>query len=91
MLVILASLDQMRFNHQPEDVVLASFNLVDNVATHFNLLMKLLLAIGMAGIDHQTRVEPGRFKFLGVSGNADAIIVGANIPATQDDVCVVVA
>ncbi|CSC43059.1 Uncharacterised protein [Vibrio cholerae] len=49
---ILTSLNEMRFNHHPENCMLALRNLRRNIFRHYHLTFELLRTVRVAEIDH---------------------------------------
>ena len=87
----LAAVVQVAFQHHAGDGALAVAALLDHVAGHQRLAARVLAAVGVAAVHHQTRVEPGLRQLLARRLNLLGVVVGAAPAAAQHQVGVRVA
>src|SRR5207237_7406368 len=87
---VLATGGQIALDHDAGDALLAFRDLLRDVGDDQRLVLRLLVAVGVAGVDHEPRGHAGTDKFE--AGRIDAFpVVVRLVAATQDDVAVLVA
>ncbi|MNS89408.1 hypothetical protein D3C72_1234200 [compost metagenome] len=88
--MVLAARHQVRFDHHADDALVAAGDLAADVFAHRDLVLMLLAAVGMRGIDHQARGQPGLGDGVARFLHAGGIVVG-RLAAAQDHVAILVA
>jgi len=87
----LCASDEVAFEHDAEDAVIACSDLGGYVASYAGLLGVVFVAVGVAAVDHDLRADAGLLHLLAGIFYGGSVVVGGVAAAAQDDVSVVIA
>ena len=88
---LLVALDQIALDHDAENARFAVGQLAADVFADEQLAAVVLLAVGVAHIDHHPGADAGLLQEAAGVVDGGAVVVGLAAAATQDDVAVLVA
>src|SRR5215813_6046550 len=88
---VLAPVDQERLHHEPDDPHLALRHLLADVARNQRLATVVLLAVAVAGVDHQPCRHPGIAKRVERLAHTARVVVRAALAAAENHVTVGIA
>src|SRR5947207_10323951 len=75
---------EVALQHRSEYALISGRNLSGDVAAHPSLLAVILVAVGMATVDHDARGEPGFLQVRGCLIYGISIVVDRASTATQN-------
>ncbi len=90
MLARLVALEQVGFEHHPDDGAVPLQDLVDDVVSHLGLQTVILAGVAVAAIHHQPRLQARFFQRLFRQRHIDRVVVGV-FAAAQDHMAIRVA
>src|SRR6266536_2790185 len=86
---VLTARHEVALDHDSEDALVAPADLLADVLADGDLVLRLLLAVGVARVDHEPLRESRLGDLLARRLDAAGVVVG-RLPAAQDDVAVLV-
>ena len=84
----LRSRDQIALDHDAEDAAVSRGNLCGDIAAHEALTSVVLVAVGVAAVDHDARGDAGTLHERCSFGNARCDVVHRIAAAAEDDVAI---
>lgn len=88
---LLTSGDQVAFEHNAHDASVAAGDLAGDVAADGGLLGVILVAVGVAAVNHDARWDAGLFHLAAGVFDRCGVVVDGLAAAAKDDVAVGVA
>ena len=88
---LLGSCDEVAFEHDAHDALVAAGDLACDVAADGGLLGVVLVAVGVAAVDHDARWDAGLFHLAAGFFDRCGVVVDGLAAAAKDDVAVRVA
>src|SRR5450631_1698912 len=80
--------DQIALEHDPEDAAVSRGNLCGDLAAHEALTSVVLIAVGVAAVDHDTRRDARFLHLLCGLRHGGSVVIRRLTPAAQDEVTV---
>ena len=84
----LRTCDQIALHHDTEDATVSRGNLCGNISAHEALMSVVLMAVGVAAVDHDTRRNAGFLHLLCGLRHGGSVVIRRLTAAAQDDVTV---
>src|ERR1700721_3900664 len=81
----LRSRDQIALDHDAEDAAVSRGNLCGDIAAHEALTSVVLVAVGVAAVDHDMRRDPGFLHLLGGLRPRGCVVIRRLTAAAQDE------
>src|SRR3984885_1729853 len=80
--------NQIALDHDPQDVTVSRGNLRGDIAAHETLTSVVLIAVGMAAVDHDARREAGFLHLLRGLRHCGSVVIRRLTPTPQDEMTV---